>query len=52
MMGAADVAGEMALGRVVDQYMRETSYQPTVFSGSSMGAAEFGCLKLKAKSQT
>ena len=57
MLAAAGVAGpdgEAAVARVVDQYAQEQGKQPKVFSGSSMGACEFGFISitLKAPAQT
>jgi L-arabinokinase len=32
---------------ICERYMRETNYEPQIFSGSSLGADEFGCLLLR-----
>ena len=33
--------------QIAEQYEKQTGYQPYIFSGSSMGAAEFGFIKLE-----
>ncbi len=51
ILGANDSEGEAALRRVVADYSRETGgFEPTVLVGSSMGAAAFGCLRIRIKS--
>lgn len=46
ILAAAGPAGEAAVARVVQRYARESGGQPTVFKGSSAGAATFGHLRL------
>jgi galactokinase len=36
-----------AIEQIAETYLRQTGYQPYIFSGSSMGAARFGYLKLQ-----
>ena len=49
--GTVAVMGRKNAGReiekIVDEYEKRTNYRPYVFSGSSMGAADFGHLVLK-----
>ena len=35
------------IAEIAETYQKQTGYQPYIFSGSSMGAAEFGFIKLK-----
>lgn len=50
VMGSRDEAGEAALEAVVKQYAKETGHVPHVFRGSSMGATQFGHLKMRRRS--
>jgi hypothetical protein len=51
ILGSNDSEGEKALRRVVANYSRETSgFEPDVLVGSSMGAAAFGCLRIRIRS--
>jgi galactokinase len=46
ILGVAGEAGEEAVQALVDSYAAETGHQPKVFSGSSLGASQFGHLRL------
>jgi len=51
ILGSDSVEGEEALRRVVDIYSKETGgFEPTLLVGSSIGAAAFGCLRIRIKS--
>ena len=51
ILGSNSPEGEEAMQRVVANYSKETGgFKPTVLVGSSMGAAEFGCLRIRIKS--
>lgn len=51
ILGNDDSEGEEALRRVVANYSKETGgFDPTVLVGSSMGAAAFGCLRIRIRS--
>lgn len=43
---------EEAVNQVAREYEQQTGYQPQIFSGSSMGAAAFGHLRIELKEQT
>ncbi len=49
--GTVAVLGKKGAGEEIEkiaaEYAKQTGYQPYIFSGSSIGAAEFGFLKLK-----
>lgn len=47
ILAVAGPAGEAAVARVVVRYAQESGTQPTVFQGSSAGAATFGHLRLR-----
>ena len=50
ILGRDDKEGEEALARVVAAYSKETGgFAPTMFNGSSMGAAAFGRLRIRLK---
>ena len=44
ILGAKGADSEIK--RIAESYAKQTGYRPYVFSGSSMGAAAFGCLKI------
>ncbi len=49
VLGKKDAAEEIE--KVAAAYGKQTGYQPYIFSGSSIGAAEFGFLKLRRKKE-
>lgn len=50
ILGRNDEEGEAAVAKVVEAYSKETGgFAPNMFSGSSMGAAAFGKLRVKLK---
>lgn len=49
VLGLAGPAGQAALDSIVAAYAAETGHLPKVFGGSSMGAEQFGHLKLKRR---
>lgn len=47
VMGLKD--SEATIEKVVDEYQKQTGYEPYIFKGSSPGVAEFGFLKMVKK---
>lgn len=39
--------GAAAIDQITDRYQKETGHRPHLFSGSSVGAAQFGVLHLR-----
>lgn len=49
-IGRDDPEGEDALAQILDKYSQETGgSKPFVFRGSSMGASDFGILRVQSK---
>jgi hypothetical protein len=51
ILGSDNMEGEEAVRRVVALYSKETGgFEPTMLVGSSIGAAAFGCLRVRIRS--